>query len=94
MLDGLIKGFGAASLENHSLVRQACVTRNSTITYGGVTPLELAFGHRPRDIVTPENSDPAQLTGEPADGRPKGKGKSKSVGPGKGRGKQDQQRPQ
>ena len=70
MLDGLIKGFGAASLENvtyHSLVRQACVTRNSMVTYGGVTPLELAFGRRPRDIVTPENSDPAQLTGEPTD---------------------------
>ena len=70
MLDGLIKGFGAASLENvtyHSLVRQACMTRNSMVTYGGVTPLELAFGRRPRDIVTPENSDPAQLTGEPTD---------------------------
>ena len=70
MLDGLIKGFGAASLENvtyHSLVRQACVTRNSMVTYGGVTPLELAFGRRPRDVVTPENSDPAQLTGEPTD---------------------------
>ena len=69
-LGGLIKGFGAASLENvtyHSLVRQACVTRNSMVTYGGATPLELAFGRRPRDIVTPENSDPAQLTGEPSD---------------------------
>ena len=69
-LDGRIKGFGAASLENvthHSLVRQACMTRNSMVTYGGVTPLESAFGRRPRDIVTPENSDPAQLTGEPTD---------------------------
>ena len=70
MLDGLIKGFGAASLENvtyHSLVRQACVTRNSMVTYGGVTPLELAFGRHPRDVLTPENAGPAQLTGEPTD---------------------------
>ena len=61
MQDGLRKGFGAASLENvtyHSLVRQARVTRNSMVTYGGVTPLELAFGRRPRDIVTPENLTP------------------------------------
>ena len=73
MLDGLIKGFGAASLENvtyHSLVRQACVTRNSMVTYGGVTPLELAYGRRPRDVVTPDNADPAQLTGEPQMLRP------------------------
>ena len=47
MLDGLIKGFGATSLENvtyHSFVRQPCMTRNSMVTYGGVTPLSSPSG--------------------------------------------------
>ena len=41
--------------------RQACLARSPSITYGGVTPLELAFGRRPRDILTPEDSEPNQL---------------------------------
>ena len=47
--------------------KEQAEAESGLVTYGGVTPLELAFGRRPRDIVTPENSDPAQLTGEPTD---------------------------
>ena len=53
MLNGLLKGFGAASVEivkYQSLVKQACVTRSSMVTYGGVTPLETRLG-RPSQYV-------------------------------------------
>ena len=46
------------------LLRQASVARNSMITFGGVTPMELAFGRRPADFLVPENMDPAQLSAE------------------------------
>ena len=45
-----------------SIMRKAAWARNSTVTYAGRTPLELAFGRRPRDIVSIENSSPSQLT--------------------------------
>ena len=44
-----------------NIARQACLARNSSVTY------ELAFGWRPRDVLTPENSEPNQLTGNPTD---------------------------
>ena len=31
------------------------------------TPLELAFGRRPHDVLAPENAEPNQLTGNPTD---------------------------
>ena len=34
------------------------------LTYGGKAPLELAFGRRPVDVITVENSTPSQLTAE------------------------------
>ena len=34
------------------------------VTFGGVTPLEMAFGRRPPDIIGVDNADPAQLTAE------------------------------
>ena len=46
------------------LLRQASVARDSMITFGGVTPMELAFGRRPADILVPENMGPAQLSAE------------------------------
>ena len=33
-----------------------------SLTYGGKTLLELAFGRRPPDIVSIENASPGQLT--------------------------------
>ncbi|CAE7547703.1 BSL3 [Symbiodinium sp. CCMP2592] len=59
--------YNGITMKYGNLVRQACLARNSSITYGGVTPLEMAFGRRPRDVITPENADPNQLTGNPTD---------------------------
>ena len=50
-----------------NIVRQACLARNSSVIYGRVRPLELAFGRRPRDDRTLENSEPYQLTGSATD---------------------------
>ena len=46
------------------LLRMACQARNSMVTFGGVTPLELAFGRRPADVIGVDTADPAQLTAE------------------------------
>ena len=59
--------FNGIVMKYGNLVTQACLARNSSVTYGGVTPLALAFGRRPRDVLTPENSEPNQLTGNPTD---------------------------
>jgi hypothetical protein len=48
------------------LFRKAAYARNTSLTYGGKTPLELAFGRRPRDILTLENSNPEQLSSTPS----------------------------
>ena len=40
-----------ADVTYRQLVCQACLARNSSVTYGGVTPLEMAFGRRPADIL-------------------------------------------
>ena len=46
------------------LLRQASIARNSMVTFGGVTPMELAFGRKPADLMTPENMNPAQISAE------------------------------
>ena len=46
------------------ILREACWARNITHTYGGKTPLELAFGRRPPDIMSTENATLGQLTNE------------------------------
>ena len=53
----------AASIR--TLLREACWARNVSCNYNGKTPIELAFGRRPRDIVTLENANPGQLTERP-----------------------------
>ena len=45
-----------------SLIRRAAMARNNTVTFGGKTPVELAMGRRPRDIITVEHEDPENLT--------------------------------
>ena len=37
------------------LILRACWARNNSLTYGGKTPLECAYGRRPPDIINPEN---------------------------------------
>ena len=44
------------------LLRQASLARNSMVTFGGVSPLEMAFGRRPADLLYPENMTPEELT--------------------------------
>eukprot|EP00435_Cladocopium_sp_Y103_P062674 s690_g24.t1 len=46
------------------LLRQACISRNTMITHGGVTPLELAFGRRLANLTAVETMTPAQLSSE------------------------------
>ena len=43
------------------LLRQASLARKM-VTFGGVSPLEMAFGRRPADLLYPENMAPEQLT--------------------------------
>ncbi len=44
------------------LIRKACGVRNASMTTAGKTPVELAFGRRPRDIIDVETANPQQLT--------------------------------
>ena len=44
--------FNGIVMKYGNLVRQACLAKYSSVTYGGVTPLELAFGRRPRDLLS------------------------------------------
>ena len=63
----LISSKGDPSLANityKQLCRQACISRNTMVTHGVVTPMELAFGRRPADLTATENMTPAQLTTE------------------------------
>ena len=53
-----------ANITYKQLLRQACISRNTMVTHGGVTPIESAFGRRPADITAIENMTPAQLTTE------------------------------
>jgi hypothetical protein len=47
------------------LVKKAVWARNTQLTFSGKSPIELAFGRRPPDIIQTENADPAQLSAEP-----------------------------
>ena len=53
-----------ANITYKQLLRQACISRNTMVTLGGVTPIELAFGRRPADLTAIELMNPAQLTTE------------------------------
>ena len=47
------------------IVAAAVNARNAGTTYGGKTPIELAFGRRPPDVISTENMMPIQLATEP-----------------------------
>ena len=47
-----------ANITYKQLLRQACISRNTMVTHGGVTPIESAFGRRPADITAIENMTP------------------------------------
>ena len=49
MLNSIKSGNAPATLKKvtyRQLVKAAATVKNQTVTYGGVTPLELAFGRR------------------------------------------------
>ena len=64
MVNSLADDPALADVTYRQLVRQACLARNSFVTYGGVTPLEMAFGRRPADILNLETATPSQLTSD------------------------------
>ena len=54
MLSSIKAGTAPATLKKvtyRQLVKAAATVRNQTVTYGGVTPLELAFGRRPAYLI-------------------------------------------
>ena len=58
--DPIIQG-----LTGRDLVRKSCWARNSQLMISGRSPLELAFGRKPREIIDVENANPEQLSVEP-----------------------------
>ena len=47
------------------LMRKAATVRNTQITLSGTTPMELAMGRRPRDLLDPASTNPEHLTSTP-----------------------------
>ena len=47
------------------LMRKAATVRNAQVTLSGKTPMELAMGRRPRDLLDPVSMNPKQLTSMP-----------------------------
>ena len=64
MLKTIAEDPALGDITYRQLLRQASLAKNSMVTHGGVTPLEMAFGRRPADILSPEAMTPAQLTTE------------------------------
>ena len=65
MLSSIKAGAAPATLKKvtyRQLVKAAATVRNQTVTYGGVTALELAFGRRPADLIQLDVATPTQLT--------------------------------
>ena len=47
------------------LMRKAATVTNTQVTLSGKTPMELATGRRPRDLMGPASMNPEQLTSTP-----------------------------
>ena len=65
MLNSIKTGTAPATLKkvtHRQLVKAAATVRNQTVAYRGVTPLELAFGRRPADLIQLDAATPTQLT--------------------------------
>ena len=65
MLSSIKAGTAPATLKkvtHRQLVKAAATVRNQTVTYDNVTPLELAFGRRPADLIQLDVATPTQLT--------------------------------
>jgi len=53
---------GIKSVTVWHVITVATEARNSCVTYGGVTPLEIAFGRKPPDVIDVETMNPEQLS--------------------------------
>ena len=51
-----------AQMTPAELMRKAATVRNTQVTLSGKTPMELALGRRPRDLMDPASMNPEQLT--------------------------------
>ena len=54
-----------AQITPAQLMRKAATVRNTQATLSGKTPMELAVGRKPRDILDPASMNPDQLTSTP-----------------------------
>ena len=54
-----------AQITPTQLMRKAATVRNTQITLSGKTPVELAMGRTPRDLLDPASMNPEQLTSTP-----------------------------
>ena len=54
-----------AQITPAQLMRNAATVRNTQVTLSGKTPMELAMGRRPRDLLDPASMNPEQLTSTP-----------------------------
>ena len=67
LVENVAKGDTGLQLKDvtaSQLMRKAATVRNTQVTASGRTPLELALGRRPRDLLDPANMNPQQLTAE------------------------------
>ena len=47
------------------LMRKAATVRSTQVNLSGQTPMELAMGRRPRDLIDPASMSPEKLTSTP-----------------------------
>ena len=62
LVDDVMKRPNLNQVTPRQLIRKAASARNTSVTRSGKTPLELAFGRRPRDLLDVSTMDPQQLT--------------------------------
>merc|ERR1712197_293527 len=67
-IQGLHKHPELQKVTPRSLFRKAAMARNMAVTYGGKSPVELAFGRRPRGVLNAETQDLEQLTAPTPEG--------------------------
>ena len=51
-----------AQITPAQFMRKAATVRNTQVTSSGKTPMELAMGRKPRDLLNPASMNPEQLT--------------------------------
>ena len=54
-----------AQITPAQLMRKAATVRNTQVTVSGRTPIELAMGRKPRDLLDPASMNPEQRTSTP-----------------------------